>query len=149
MDDQAKQRRGTILWGASILGVVAALVAIVVQYWRRQRIKDAPAPEPLPPIDVRGLTEAEAAARHEEGQDNAIYFQPPRSRAQIWRENVYNVFNFSLLGLAFSQLLLGRYLDVLLSLLGIGLNIGINIGQEMIAPEESGTSRATRAPRPP
>jgi magnesium-transporting ATPase (P-type) len=135
VDDQVRKRGKTILWGAAYLGAVAALAAVVVQFWRSLQAKKAPsvAPEPLPPIDVRGLTEEEAAARHEEGQDNAIYFQPPRSRQQIWRENVYNVFNFSLLGLAFAQLLLGRYLDVLLSILGIGLNIGINIGQEMIA----------------
>ncbi len=135
VDDQAKKRGRTILWGAAYLGAIAALAAIVVQFWRLLQAREAPSavPEPLPPIDVRGLTEEEAAARHEEGQDNAIYFQPPRSRQQIWRENVYNVFNFSLLGLAFAQLLLGRYLDVLLSILGIGLNIGINIGQEMIA----------------
>jgi magnesium-transporting ATPase (P-type) len=49
------------------------------------------------------------------------------------RSNVYNIFNLSLIGLATIQLMLGKPLDALLSIAGIGINIGLNIAQEMLA----------------
>ncbi|MGD9315306.1 MAG: HAD-IC family P-type ATPase, partial [Anaerolineae bacterium] len=72
-------------------------------------------------------------SRRLEGQDNAIPFRPERDRKQILQENILTIFNLNLVGLSFSQFLLGLPLDALLSLGMIVLNAALNIGQEMIA----------------
>jgi magnesium-transporting ATPase (P-type) len=51
----------------------------------------------------------------------------------MWRDNTFSVFNLSLVGIAFVQLLLGRPLDALISLGVMILNISVNIAQELIA----------------
>jgi cation-transporting ATPase E len=79
------------------------------------------------------LTEEEAAARHLEGQDNAIEFRPPRSRGVILRTNIFTIFNLNLVGLVTVQLLLGQLLDALISFGVMSLNIILNIGQELLA----------------
>ena len=79
------------------------------------------------------MTEAEAEARQLEGQDNAIPFRPRRTRKQTIRENVFTIFNLSLVGLGFAQLLLGLPLDALISIGTIALNTALNIGQETLA----------------
>jgi hypothetical protein len=56
-------------------------------------------------VDLRGLSDEEAAARRLEGQDNAILFKPPRSKHKILRANILNVFNLTLVGLALIQAL--------------------------------------------
>jgi magnesium-transporting ATPase (P-type) len=94
-----------------------------------------------------GLTEEEAAARWSEDQDNAVHLKPPRTQQQIWRENVYNVFNLSLVGLAFTQLLLQQWLSALLSLATIALNVGINVGQEMLAMRRLAEFQASARPK--
>jgi magnesium-transporting ATPase (P-type) len=94
-----------------------------------------------------GLTEAEAAARWREGQDNAVHLKPPRTRQQIWRENVYTIFNLSLVGLAFTQLLLQQWWSALLSLVTIALNVGIKVGQEMLAMRRLAEFQASARPR--
>jgi magnesium-transporting ATPase (P-type) len=135
--DQNVEKR-PLLWIAVLLAVAAFVTAILVWLWRRWQRQPAAAPparRPLPPPipdDIKGLTQAEAEARRLEGQDNAIYFKPPRTQKEIWRENVYTIFNFSLVGLAIAQVLLGQYLGALTSLGTILLNIGLNIGQEYI-----------------
>jgi magnesium-transporting ATPase (P-type) len=112
---------------------MAALAAIVTRWWTHRRSSGRPAaPEVLLEVPP-GLTEEEAAARWSEGQDNAVHLKPPRTRQQIWRENVYTIFNLNLVGLAFVQLLLARWLDALLSLGTIVLNVSINVAQEMLA----------------
>jgi magnesium-transporting ATPase (P-type) len=82
---------------------------------------------------LRGLTEAEAQARQQEGQDNVVRFEPVRTRQDIVRDNVLTIFNVSLVGMAFFQLLVGRYLDGLISFGAAGLNIATNIRQELRA----------------
>jgi magnesium-transporting ATPase (P-type) len=79
------------------------------------------------------LTEAEAKARQLEGQDNAVPFRPLRTRQQIIKENVLTIFNLNLVGLAFSQFLLGLPLDALISIGTIALNGVLNIIQEALA----------------
>jgi len=130
MDEQStKRRREAILWLGAVLVAVAAVAAIVARRWRRQPVERPPALPEVPP----GLTEEEAAARWSEGQDNAVHLKPPRTRQQIWRENLHTIFNLSLVGLAFTQALLGQWLSALLSLGTIFLNVGINVAQEMLA----------------
>ena len=138
MDDQdRKPKARPLVWIALTVAAVAAVAAIAVGLWYRlqERVRlAARRPTPIPPvIPVEGLTEAEAEARQVEGQDNIIQLKPPRTKKEILRENLYNFFNLSLVGLAGAQLLLGKPLDALLSVATIGLNVGINYVQEMIA----------------
>ncbi len=138
MDDQnRKPKPRPLVWITLIVVVVAAVAAIAVGIWYRLQERKRLAgrrPAPTPPvIPVEGLTEAEAEARQVEGRDNVIQLKPPRTKQEIWHENVYNLFNLSLVGLAASQLLLGKPLDALLSLGTIAFNVGINIFQEMFA----------------
>ncbi|MGD8489633.1 MAG: HAD-IC family P-type ATPase, partial [Anaerolineae bacterium] len=138
MDNQTSRPKPTFLvWLAAALTALAAGVAVAL--WRRQRQTATTQPadpkllSPWATLDLEGLSEEEAAARRLEGQDNALQFKPPRSREEMLRSNVYNIFNLSLIGLATIQLMLGKPLDALLSIAGIGINIGLNIAQEMLA----------------
>ena len=124
-----KRRLRPLLWLGGALAALA-FVAVVVARLRRQRTIRRP---PSLPDVPSGLTEAEAAARWSEGQDNTVHLKPPRTRQQIWRENLYTVFNLSLVGLAFTQALLGQWLSALLSFGTIFLNVGLNVAQEMLA----------------
>jgi len=80
---------------------------------------------------IQGLTESEAEALRIEGQDNAVSFEHQRTMKDILRDNVANIFNLSLLGVASIQFMLGMLWDGLLSLLIALLNIGIQVGQEL------------------
>jgi magnesium-transporting ATPase (P-type) len=138
MDDQDRQqKRTTLAWLAPLLGLIAVAAAIAAGIWyrgrERKRLAARRPAAPPPIIPVEGLTEAEAEARQVEGQDNVIRLKPPRTKRQMWQENVLNLFNLNLVGLAGAQLLLHRPLDALLSLGTIALNAGLNIGQELLA----------------
>ncbi len=120
----------------NLLGLTA-LGAVLLWLWRRRRAsrlasRRRAAPFALP-ADIQGLSQAEAEARFQPGQDNAIFARPPRTVRDIWRENLYTLFNFSLVGLAVAQLILGQPLGALVSLGTIALNISLNIAQEMLA----------------
>lgn len=138
MEDQATARKRRAFIGiAFLVSVVAAAAAILLRRWRQQRAarppeRRPPAP-PVVPEDIEGLTESEAQVRRVEGQDNAIYFKPSRSPRDIFRENIYTVFNLSLVFLAVAQLLLRDPLSALASLGTILLNVGLNAGQELLA----------------
>ena len=129
MDEQTSGRRGKwLLWLGVVLAAVAAVVAIVARWWRRRPVEQPPALPAVPP----GLTEEEAAARWVEGQDNAVYLKPPRTRQQIWRESTLTIFNLNIVGLACTQVLLGQWLSALLSLGALALNVGIKVGREVL-----------------
>jgi magnesium-transporting ATPase (P-type) len=138
MSNQAPQRKQRWLLLLPILvSAVAAVTVLVIGLWRRWRParaprKRLPAPPAIPP-GLQGLTEAEAEARQLEGQDNAVPFRPQRTRKQTIKENVFTIFNLSLVGLGFAQLLLGLPLDALISVGTIALNTVLNIGQETLA----------------
>ena len=147
MDEQTSARRWKpFLWLAGGLAVLAAIVAFLVR-WRRKR----PAPKEglpaLPPETPPGLTEEEAAARWTEGQDNTVQLRPPRTEKQIWRENIYTIFNLNLVGLAFTQSLLRQWLSAFLSLGTIALNVGINVAQEMLARRRLAEFQQSARPR--
>ena len=134
MAEQSSEHHGkAFLWLGMALAALAAVAAIVALKWRRRPSEGVPTlPEALLELPP-GLTEEEAAARWTEGQDNAVHLKPPRTPQQIWRENLYTIFNLSLVGLACTQLLLSQWLNALLSVGTIFLNVGINVGQEMLA----------------
>jgi magnesium-transporting ATPase (P-type) len=138
MSNQTREQRPRwLLWIPLALAAVVAVTAIAARWWYRQRAarllrERAPAPPVIPP-SLRGLTEEEAQARRLEGQDNAIPFRLERSRKQILKENLLTIFNLNLVGLSFSQFLLGLPLDALISLGMIVLNAVLNIAQETIA----------------
>jgi len=150
MDEQAPTRRRPLVWLAIIMVAVAFMVAILTNRWRRQWLQRLLPRQrqvaPPPPIRLQGLTEAEAEARRLEGQDNVIHLKPPRTRREIWRENVYTIFNLNLVGLAFVQFLLNRPLDALVSLGTMCLNIGLQVTREMGAQHRlQEIEQATRA----
>jgi len=152
MEEQpAHSRRKSVIWIGVALPTLAAIAAIVALWWRRRR--RAALGRPAPPSRVPlgqvppGLTEEEAAARWREGQDNAVHLKPPRTRQQIWRENVNTIFNLSLVGLAFTQLLLQQWWSALLSLVTIALNVGIKVGQEMLAMRRLAEFQASARPK--
>ena len=138
MNDQVPKKRDR--WAVLLpilVGAVAAIAVLVLALWRRLRAtrvprQAVPAPPAIPPGLV-GLTEAEAEARQLEGQDNAVPFRPQRTRQKIIRENVLTIFNLNLVGLSFTQLLLGLPLDALISMGTIALNAVLNIIQETLA----------------
>jgi len=132
-----------LLWLGLALAVLAAVAAIVARWWRRRPIEEPPALPEMPP----GLTEEEAAARWSEGQDNAVHLKPSRTKKQIWRENILSIFNLNLVVLAFTQVVLGRWLDALLSLGTIALNVGLNVGQEMLVKRMLGALRQQMEPK--
>jgi magnesium-transporting ATPase (P-type) len=153
MNDSANPReKRPFIWAAIALAATAALtlVALLIRRWRRQRAErlrpEVPPVTPPPPVLVQGLSEAEAEARRLEGQDNAIELTPPRSLGVIARDNILNIFNLSLTGLAASQFLLDRPLDALISLGVMLLNIGVNIFQELLSRRR--LKKVERAARP-
>jgi magnesium-transporting ATPase (P-type) len=136
-DDIFNRDRKQFILIATLMALAGSLVAILVKRRRDGRIRK-PLQELYPGKDrpvlhIRGLSEAEAAARLQEDQDNTLSFKPRRTRREIWRQNVLSIFNLSLIGLAAVQLLFGRPLDALISVGVLGLNIGLNVFQEYFA----------------
>ncbi len=137
IDNEAseKQKPKPLFWVALLAPFIVAVIAWLVRRWRR------PTPRPTPESqieltflpEIQGLSEAEAAARFVEGQDNHVQLRPTRTFKEMWADNAYSIFNLSLVGLALLQLLFGRPLDALMSLGVLLLNIGVNIFQERFA----------------
>ncbi|MGB2909960.1 MAG: hypothetical protein WBB55_05210, partial [Anaerolineales bacterium] len=120
-----------------ILTVITSVgLILLLRRWRQRTQKKVQADQlfkPTLPTEIKGLTEQEAAARRQEGTNNQISLHPSRTRRDMWRDNTFSIFNLSLVGIAFVQLLLGRPLDALISLGVMILNISVNIAQELIA----------------
>jgi len=135
MDDRRNGQQKPLLWIAVLLAVAASVTAILVRLSRQRRPAEMPPDlRPVPPAippDIQGLTEADAQALRTEGQDNAIHFEPARSTRDFWRENVFTIFNLSLVGIVIAQLLLGQPLGALISLGVIALNIGLKLRREL------------------
>ncbi len=115
---------------------VGLLVILAIALWQR-RVRQ-PATKRVPqlliaPLTVEGLTEAEAAARLEQGQDNSLQRHSRRTRQMVIRDSIFTIFNLNLVGLAFVQALMGRWLDVLISLGVMLANVGANLFQEEFA----------------
>jgi len=86
--------------------------------------------------EITGLSADEASAKYTAGTDNSIYLRPSRDLNQIIRSNTISIFNLSLIGIAVAQIFFATWLDVLISLGVLALNIGINTFQELFAREQ-------------
>jgi magnesium-transporting ATPase (P-type) len=143
---------------------VGALVgAILVRRWRQQRLWEGQQPsrlEPRPPrpqavLQLQGLTEAQAAARQLEAQDNArgtrgaILFKSHQSKEEIVRSTLFTVFNLSLVGLITVQLLLGvpqnAFWTTVVLVLGVSLNIArkLQVRRQLMELEQATRPQAT------
>lgn len=133
--DQNQPPLKQILRGIFTLGAVTALVAILIRFLRkwtaRKPLQEDDSLQNFVHQGIQGLTEADADALRLEGQDNVVSFEPQRTLKKIIRENLLNIFNLSLLGVASVQFILGLYWDALLSLGVAILNVGIQVGQEL------------------
>ncbi len=136
MENTQNPKKKLAGWGIAVLSVGALIAAVYAWIKRRQSRKTLPIqkfiPPPLPQ-DIQGLTKEEAESRQLEGQDNSIQLAPPRTLKEMWRENTFTVFNFSLVGMVIAQLLLKHPLDALISFGVLIISIVINIGQEVLA----------------
>ncbi|MBZ0298132.1 MAG: HAD-IC family P-type ATPase, partial [Anaerolineae bacterium] len=85
---------------------------------------------------LRGLTEAEAAQRRQQGQGNNVVLSTSRSYADIIRSNVLNAINIILFSIGAVMIGIGRVGDAVTSVGLIGLNILIGIYQEIRAKQQ-------------
>ena len=107
---------------------------------------DSPAKPEQEPIDLRGLTDAEAERRRAAGQGNTPPRPTTRTYLQIVTENVFTFVNNVLFVLALALVLVGRPLDALVSLGVIGTNMVVAIYQEIKAKRALDRDRAPDAP---
>jgi hypothetical protein len=106
------------------IGVAAAtwVVATVARARIRRRRQEQAARVPSRPpteIGLRGLSEADAAARWLEGQDNAILWKRPLSKREIVRVNTLTIFILCLVGLFAVQILPDKPWNALLTVVRI------------------------------
>jgi magnesium-transporting ATPase (P-type) len=134
---ESDKRLNWIVAFGILLSLFTLVSGIIILFIRKKRAERKPVPKQqfIPALheDISGLTETEVESRQQEGIDNSISFKPRRSKQDIWRKNIFSIFNLGLLGIAFVQMLLGLWSNVLTSLGVMVLNIGLNIFQEMFA----------------
>ena len=98
---------------SGILTVITSFVLVFLLRRRKQRTQKKVLADqlfiPTLPSEIKGLTEQEAAARRREATNNQISLHPSRTRRDMWRDNTFSIFNLSLVGIAFVQLLLGVF----------------------------------------
>jgi cation-transporting ATPase E len=88
---------------------------------------------PTTDVDLRGLTEPEAAARRASGQGNDAVIQTGRTYDQILRQNLFTFINVVLFAIGFVMILLGLWGDALVSVSVVLLNVVISVTQEFRA----------------
>ncbi len=126
-----------LLWKLALFTSIVGLVAVLVRIWQKKQSPKIRKPVVKPAFPVHpsldGLSEAEAEAKRLNGFSNTVTYEPTRSKKDILRSNTLTIFNISLVGVAFVQLLLGLHWDMLLSLGVALLNVFINVFQEILA----------------
>lgn len=134
---EEKDYRNSLVAGLGLLLSILSIVAVFL--FNRRTKKSRERTEQIRPFtpavheDISGLSNEQVQSRKQKNLDNSISFKPRRSTKEIFQKNIFSIFNLSLLGIAFVQLLLGRWTDVLISLGVMALNIGVNIFQELFA----------------
>ena len=81
----------------------------------------------------KGLTEAEAVLRREQGLGNDVSLNTSRTYAEILRENIFTFFNIVLFGLALLLLLLGSPQDAFFTGVVALFNVMVATAQEVQA----------------
>src|SRR6266699_7017037 len=79
---------------------------------------------------VQGLTADEVAVRRAQGLGSVPPPATSRSYTQILRENVFTTVNIILFSIGFALVLVGQYLDALVSVGVISFNLVISLIQE-------------------
>jgi len=121
-------------------GLISTAIAVIIGgiVWffvniKNRRPKDKIIQKKIFPKGITGLTDEEALQRKDAFAENNISVKPKQDRSAIIRKNIFSIFNYSLLGMAFIQILLGKPLDALMTIGVIIFNIFINAAQEIIA----------------
>jgi|GEM_PF-71240 len=89
-------------------------------------------PAPPPNLDV-GLSETEVQRRRAAGQGNTVLTRTSRPYKQIVRENVFNFINNVLFTMGAILIIIGQFLDALMTVGVIALNTVVNLVQEIRA----------------
>jgi len=82
---------------------------------------------------IQGLTAEEVVARRDQGLGSVPPPTTSRSYLQIIRENVFTTVNIILFSVGFALVLVGQYLDALVSVGVISFNLVIGLIQEIRA----------------
>jgi cation-transporting ATPase E len=85
------------------------------------------------PQEERGLTSAEVAERIARGETNAFKVQVGRTYWEIFRDNLFNVFNFVLATLGAIMIFFQDYLNLLFASFSVVLNSILGLVQEIAA----------------
>jgi len=85
------------------------------------------------PQEERGLTSAEVAERVARGETNAFKVQVGRTYWEIFRDNIFNVFNFVLATLGTIMILFQDYINLLFASFSVVLNSILGLVQEIAA----------------
>ena len=92
-----------------------------------------------------GLTEAQAQARLEAGQENTTNLKPLRTLQQARRESIFTVFNLNMVGLAVILLLLSEWIGAGVTLLLLGFSTTIrNVHESLAAKRLDAVRQAVR-----
>jgi magnesium-transporting ATPase (P-type) len=125
------------LWIIPPFIAVLLLIGFLILRWRARRARGAPresARRDWPDIsELQGLSEADVAERQLKGQTNVGVARISPSRNDIWRRNLFSIFNLNLIGLGIALLLLGKPLDALTSVAGALFGIVMNVRQQLVA----------------
>ncbi len=89
-----------------------------------------------PPVEIRGLSESEAAARRQRGQGNNLKQETSRSYWDIIRYNVFNLINVILFTIGIVMVIIGRAGDAVTSVGVIALNVVVGVYQEIRAKRQ-------------
>jgi cation-transporting ATPase E len=85
------------------------------------------------PQEERGLTSAEVAERVARGETNAFKVQVGRTYWEIFRDNIFNVFNFVLATLGAVMIVFQDYINLLFASFSVVVNSILGLVQEIAA----------------
>jgi cation-transporting ATPase E len=86
--------------------------------------------------EIKGLSEAEARWRRQQGQGNDIQLQTSRSYRDILRQNVFAFINIILFTIGILLVIIDRVEDAIVSVLIILMNVMIGVAQEIRAKRQ-------------
>jgi cation-transporting ATPase E len=90
-------------------------------------------PRDLTSIDLNGLTTADVAQRVKQGDTNVVVLRSSRTYADIFKENVFTLFNITFAVILGLMVLLGQITDAIFSGFSVFSNIIVGVVQEIQA----------------